>query len=66
MHSGDRAPDLTILRGTPTAEEIAALVGALRAVARISAPPAAAPESTWARSARPGFTPSWQHSALPR
>ncbi|MDR7280770.1 acyl-CoA carboxylase subunit epsilon [Catenuloplanes atrovinosus] len=66
MHSGDRAPDLKIVNGTPTPEELAALIGALRALTRVSrpaAPPAAAP---WSRSSRPGYTATWRHSALPR
>ncbi|MFI2275523.1 MULTISPECIES: acyl-CoA carboxylase subunit epsilon [Catenuloplanes] len=66
MHSGNRAPDLTILRGTPNPQEIAALVGALRALTR---PEPADPDrspSWWARSTRPGYTPPWRRSALPR
>ncbi|WP_085066536.1 acyl-CoA carboxylase subunit epsilon [Catenuloplanes japonicus] len=62
MHSGD----LAVLRGTPTPEELAALVGALRAVTRRPRSRPVTPPSVWALSARPGFTPSWRHSALPR
>ncbi|WP_307243094.1 acyl-CoA carboxylase subunit epsilon [Catenuloplanes indicus] len=66
MHSGDRAPDLRILRGTPTPEEIAALVGALRALTRPQPHAAPSAASAWRRSARPSYTPPWRRSALPR
>jgi hypothetical protein len=70
-------PVLRIVRGTPTPEEVAALVGALllRARPALDAPPV--PLSAWRRSARPGAAgPSgrplrpepdgWRHSARPR
>ncbi|WP_412753867.1 acyl-CoA carboxylase epsilon subunit [Krasilnikovia sp. M28-CT-15] len=58
----------SVVRGTPTAEEVAALVGAL--VSRAAAPAAPtrrAPVSAWVRSARPvSGTGSWRDSGLPR
>jgi hypothetical protein len=65
-----------VVRGVPTAAELAALVGVLglrRPTAR-SGPPVV---STWARSARPGWSAAnglparpypgaWRSSALPR
>lgn len=72
----DPQPLLRVVRGAPTAEELAALVGVLmaRSSAGTAAPP---PESAWVRLARPGaITPSglparpgpgaWRASALPR
>ncbi|GAA1839605.1 acyl-CoA carboxylase subunit epsilon [Asanoa iriomotensis] len=61
-------PLFRVTRGMPTAEELAALVGAL---SLRPGPPAAAPVSSlWARSARPGPLPvgpgAWRASALPR
>ncbi|MCW6004581.1 acyl-CoA carboxylase subunit epsilon [Micromonospora sp. CPCC 205371] len=46
-------PMFRVVRGTPTAEELAALVGAVLSRTRATnpAPPAV---SHWARSARPG------------
>ncbi|WP_306835140.1 acyl-CoA carboxylase subunit epsilon [Catenuloplanes nepalensis] len=66
MHSGARAPDLRILRGTPSPEELAALVGALRALTREAPSTAPSPRSAWAISARPAYAPAWRRSALPR
>lgn len=67
-------PHFRVVRGVPTAEELAALVGAL--VSRSRSRPAAAPTPTapsaWARSGRPGpVTPTagtgaWRASGLPR
>lgn len=61
-------PIIRITRGTPTAEELAALVGAL--LLRRRPEPAqtpAAKASRWARSARPGAGASgWRTSLLPR
>ncbi|MDW5326350.1 acyl-CoA carboxylase subunit epsilon [Plantactinospora sp. KLBMP9567] len=50
----DEEPLLRVVRGTPTPEELAALVGAvlLRSRPATSAPAVAA--STWARRGRPG------------
>jgi hypothetical protein len=57
-------PKIRIVRGTPTAEELAALVGAL--LVRSGTPTGAAPApSRWARSARPGTRTGWRASALP-
>jgi hypothetical protein len=44
-------PFFRVVRGTPTAEEIAALVGVL---ASRPAPPPVPTVSAWSRSARPG------------
>jgi hypothetical protein len=81
MTAGDQARDddpvLRIVRGSPTPEEVAALVGALLSRVRPAddAPPA--PPTAWRRSARPGAVgPSglpprperdgWRRSAFPR
>jgi hypothetical protein len=61
-------PVFRVVRGTPTAEEVAALVGVL--LTR-STPPPAPSASRWARSARPfaGIRPgpgAWRASALPQ
>lgn len=64
-------PLLRIVRGVPTAEELAALVGAIVARPRPAAGPTPAPASTWARSARPGSAGqlpgpgAWRASGLP-
>ncbi|MGC5029909.1 acyl-CoA carboxylase subunit epsilon [Micromonospora sp. DT229] len=65
-------PLLRIVRGIPTAEELAALVGVIVARPRPAVGPTPAPTSTWARSARPasnGHLPgpgAWRVSGLPR
>ncbi len=64
----DEDPLVSVVRGEPTPEEVAALVAVLSAAAgntdshfRPAAP------SAWARSARPaGFPASWRASGLPR
>ncbi|GLY25288.1 acyl-CoA carboxylase subunit epsilon [Micromonospora sp. NBRC 101691] len=64
-------PQFRVVRGVPTAEELAALVGAI--LVRYRPAPALAPTtpSTWARSGRPGTaTPAagpgaWRTSGLP-
>jgi hypothetical protein len=63
-------PLIKVVRGTPSAEELAALVGVL--LTRSSGVPAEAEPvpSRWARSARPatGYRPgpgAWRGSALP-
>jgi Acyl-CoA carboxylase epsilon subunit len=67
------APLLRVVRGTPTEEEVAALVGVLL-LARPAPVPPAVPVSRWARSARPGAglraglragPGAWRASALP-
>jgi len=67
----DEVPELRVIRGTPTAEEIAALVGVLVLGRRQgpAAPPA--PVSRWRVSGRPHAGPrpgpgAWRASALPR
>jgi Acyl-CoA carboxylase epsilon subunit len=68
-------PLLRVVRGTPTPEEIAALVGVLLTRSRPAADPPA--PSAWLTTARPGaVTPAglparpgpdeWRRSALPR
>jgi hypothetical protein len=63
-------PLFRIVRGVPTAEELAALVGAVMVRTRpVAAAPA--PVSHWARSARPTAGPrsgpgAWRASGLPR
>jgi hypothetical protein len=62
-------PFFRLVKGTPTAEELAALVGAvmLRRRATPSPTPPAQPASAWARSARPGGgRVGWRGSLAPR
>ncbi|MGI5214263.1 acyl-CoA carboxylase epsilon subunit [Plantactinospora sp. CA-290183] len=68
----EREPALRVVRGTPTAEELAALVAAVLLRSRSDTPARPAAVSTWARSARPGAVPTragidaWRVSGLPR
>jgi len=81
MTAGDPARDddpvLRIVRGAPTPEELAALVGALLTRARSADDVPPAPPSAWRRSARPGAVggsglpprperDGWRRSALPK
>jgi hypothetical protein len=64
----DDQPLMRITGGTPTAEELAALVGVL--LSRPVAAPVATAPSRWARSARPRVAGrpgpgAWRASALP-
>lgn len=63
-------PLLRVIRGTPTAEELAALVGAIVVRSRPMTPPAPAATSAWARSGRPAATTlragAWHAAGLPR
>jgi hypothetical protein len=65
-------PLFRIVRGVPSAEELAALVGAIAVRSRPTAGPAPSPASAWARSTRPTgpmSTPgpgAWRTSGLPR
>ncbi|MEU8263496.1 acyl-CoA carboxylase subunit epsilon [Micromonospora sp. NPDC048999] len=67
-------PLFRIVRGAPTAEEVAALVGAIVARTRPATATATAPAavSHWARSARPAGAAlvagpgAWRASGLPR
>jgi hypothetical protein len=72
----EQEPVFRVVRGTPTAEELAALVGAIMTRTRPTAPARPAAMSSWARSARPGAVPAsgvpgrpsvdgWRFSALP-
>ncbi|MEV0397722.1 acyl-CoA carboxylase subunit epsilon [Polymorphospora rubra] len=59
-------PQFSVLRGTPTAEELAALVGVLCIRSRPAAAPSPAPgPSPWVRSARPGHGGTWSAAARP-
>ncbi|MEU5786517.1 acyl-CoA carboxylase subunit epsilon [Micromonospora purpureochromogenes] len=65
-------PLFRVVRGVPTADELAALVGAIVVRSRATAAPAPVATSAWARSARPTVAaPSagpgaWRASGLPR
>lgn len=65
-------PLFRVVRGTPTAEELAALVGTIVVRSKPAAAPAPLPVSAWARGARPannGHTAgpnAWRASGLPR
>ncbi|WP_308429406.1 acyl-CoA carboxylase subunit epsilon [Dactylosporangium sucinum] len=52
-------PLFKVVRGTPTAEEVAAIVGALFSLTP-AAPPARPARSRWRESARPGARPRWR------
>ncbi|MEU7870220.1 acyl-CoA carboxylase subunit epsilon [Dactylosporangium sp. NPDC049140] len=52
-------PLFRVVRGAPTAEEVAAIVGALFSLAPAPAAPAR-PRSRWALSARPGQPRRWR------
>jgi hypothetical protein len=73
----EQEPAFRVTRGTPTAEELAALVGVMLLRSRPSATVPAPRTSTWARHSRPGIisstglptqsgVDSWRLSALPR
>jgi hypothetical protein len=59
-------PLFRVVRGVPTAEELAALVGAVIVRSRPAAAPATATASAWARSGRPAGADTWRSSGLPR
>jgi hypothetical protein len=70
------AEDLRVVRGVPTDEELAAIVGVLMLCATPAPHVESEPESAWAASTRPGYTypdgrPShpgrsaWRASGLP-
>lgn len=68
-------PLLRVVRGSPTPEELAALVSVVRGRSRAGMPGAAPVVSAWARSARPGLAAgltaergprAWRASSLPR
>jgi hypothetical protein len=67
----DPSPLFRVVRGTPTPEELAALVGVI-ATRRSSEPLSLPAPSTWVRLARPGArllgrpgAGAWRASALP-
>ncbi|HEX6498372.1 MAG TPA: acyl-CoA carboxylase subunit epsilon [Micromonosporaceae bacterium] len=67
----EQEPIIRVVHGTPTAEEVAALVAVVLSGARQTPPAPEPPVSRWARSARPtaGFRfgrDAWRASALPR
>jgi hypothetical protein len=73
MSESPAPPRLTVVRGEPTAAELAAVVVVLSARGRQAGPaPAARPRSQWtakSRQMRPDLTPgpgAWRASALPR
>ncbi|MFG1868973.1 acyl-CoA carboxylase epsilon subunit [Micromonospora arborensis] len=59
-------PLFRVVRGVPTAEELAALVGAIIVRSRPASAPAPAAPSTWARSGRPATRDGWRTAGLPR
>ncbi|MFF5051912.1 acyl-CoA carboxylase epsilon subunit [Micromonospora sp. NPDC000663] len=59
-------PLFRVVRGVPTAEELAALVGAVIVRSRPATAPAPAAVSTWALSARPASPRTWRTAGLPR
>ncbi|MEU8087574.1 acyl-CoA carboxylase subunit epsilon [Micromonospora sp. NPDC049101] len=59
-------PLFRVVRGVPTAEELAALVGAIITRSRPAAAPAPTTTSAWARSGRPVASGGWRTSGLPR
>jgi hypothetical protein len=64
----DTEPLVTVVRGTPTAEELAALVAvvAVRASSGSAYADSHPAGSFWAASARPSYRPgSWRASGLP-
>ena len=72
MTTKDDEPVIRVLRGVPTAEELAALVGVLAARSAAGAPPPPRERSLWRRhearigaplAAGPG---AWRASGLPR
>ena len=71
------AEEFRVVRGVPTDEELAAIVGVLMLRATPPADPEPEPENAWVASVRPGYTypdgrPSrpgrsaWRASGLPR
>ncbi|MDT4991878.1 MAG: hypothetical protein QOH97_1770 [Actinoplanes sp.] len=63
----DEEPQVGILRGTPSPEELAALVGVLTSLASQTQERSPRPTvSAWRLSARPGNRPaSWRAAGLP-
>ncbi|MEH1167657.1 acyl-CoA carboxylase subunit epsilon [Micromonospora sp. CPCC 205539] len=59
-------PLFRVVRGVPTAEELAALVGAIIVRSRPAAAPERVTTSAWARSGRPAGAAGWRSAALPR
>jgi len=59
-------PLFRVVRGVPTAEELAALVGAIIVRSRPSATPAPTTTSAWAHSGRPAARTTWRTAGLPR
>ncbi|MFB9358887.1 acyl-CoA carboxylase subunit epsilon [Actinoplanes nipponensis] len=64
----DEEPLVSVVRGTPTPEELAALVCALAGRSASEDSPSRKPTPTpWTRSARPAAVrPSWRSSGQPR
>ncbi|MCP2325457.1 hypothetical protein HDA40_003964 [Hamadaea flava] len=57
---------ITVVRGNPTAEQVAALVGALLSTTVTPAPEPAQQRSAWWASGLPGRPRGWRESGLPR
>jgi hypothetical protein len=66
--SMDKEPLVSIVRGTPTDEELAALVAVLSAASTTANANTPRPSmSAWSRAARPSMGPaSWRTSTLPQ
>jgi hypothetical protein len=67
----ETTPALRVVRGVPTAEELAALVGVLLRRPTAATPAAAGAPSRWRASALPGVplragAGAWRTSGLPR
>ncbi len=58
-------PTITVLRGNPSAEEVAALVGALLTRVRHEPAPSTRTRSAWWASGLPGGSRGWRESGLP-
>ncbi|MEU1396671.1 acyl-CoA carboxylase subunit epsilon [Micromonospora zamorensis] len=59
-------PLIRVVRGVPTAEELAALVGAIVVRSRPATAPTPTTTSAWARSGRPASFRGWRAAGLPR
>ena len=70
MTDQERQPLLRVVRGNPSAEELAALVSVVATRASAGADPEPAPRRLWGRPVlRPVLTPgpgAWRASGLPR
>ncbi|NUR72272.1 MAG: acyl-CoA carboxylase subunit epsilon [Hamadaea sp.] len=60
------SPVITVVHGNPTAEQVAALVGALVSLAPAAAPVVEPQRSAWWASGLPAGPRGWRESGLPR